>query len=257
VLSQTGLLGALLFGGFLAAALAAALPARLGPDPAARAVAAAALVAAAYWFVHASVDWFWEFPGLTAPALAWLGLAAGLGRGPPAAPPAGREPGPRSLAGTAALAAAVALGLLSALSYALPWLATREIDRAAGLWRGDPDAAYAALDNARRLNPLSERPDLVAGAIASRLDDLERMRASFRRALERNPDNWYAHLELAIAAAVAGERAEALARLERARELNPSEPVLRLVAERVRSGRPVSPRVVDRMFLQRVEVRTS
>jgi tetratricopeptide (TPR) repeat protein len=83
------------------------------------------------------------------------------------------------------------------------------------------------------------------------------MRSSFRRALERNPDNWYAHLELAIAAALAGDRSDALQRLEQARELNPSEPILRDIAERVRRGEPISPGAVDRLFLQRVEDRTS
>ena len=32
----------------------------------------------AYWLIHGAVDWFWEFPGLAAPALALLGLAAGM-----------------------------------------------------------------------------------------------------------------------------------------------------------------------------------
>ena len=40
--------------------------------------AAAATAIFVYWLLHASVDWFWEFPGLTAPALACLGLAAAL-----------------------------------------------------------------------------------------------------------------------------------------------------------------------------------
>lgn len=254
VLSQTGLVGALLFGGFLVSAFVAAAPARLGADPFRRAVTAAALVAFAYWFVHASVDWFWEFPGLTAPALAWLGLAAGLGRAPPPTEPPRRSGNAWRLG---ALAAAVGVGLLAVFSYALPWLAAREVDRAAAVWRSDPEEAYDALGNARRLNPLSDRPDLVAGAIASRRGDIERMRAAFRRALERNPHNWYAHLQLAVAASLAGERERALEILGHARELNPAEPALDLVAEGIRSGEPVSPEALDRMFLQRVEERAT
>ena len=46
------------------------------------------------------------------------------------------------------------------------------------------------------MNPLSERADVTAGAIAVRLDDLERARAAFARAVERNERNWYALLEL-------------------------------------------------------------
>jgi tetratricopeptide (TPR) repeat protein len=253
VLSQTGIVGALLFLGFLAAALAGAWRARASARGLERGLVSVCVVAFAYWFAHGSVDWFWEFPGLAAPALACLGLAAGL------APRAAglrvaRRSGPGRRAGAAAFAV---IGVVAAISFALPWLAAREVDRAAAVWRDDPDEAYEALANARRLNPLSDRPDLVAGAIASRLDDLERMRASFVRALERNPANWYAHLELAIAAALSGERERALAQLARARELNPAEPVLGLVGRQIRSGEPVSPRAVDRLFLQRVEQRTS
>ncbi len=251
VLSQTGLVGAVLFGGFLVSALVAAAPARFGADAFRRAVTAAALVAFAYWFVHASVDWLWEFPGLTAPALAWLGLSAGLGWAPP--PTEGAR---RTALRLSPLVAAVGIGVLAAVSYALPWLAAREVDRAAAVWRGDPEEAYGALGNARRLNPLSDRPDLIAGAIASRLGDVERMRAAFRRALERNPHNWYAQLQLAVAASLAGDRERALERLEQARELNPAEPVLDLVAERIRRGEPISPGALDRMFLRRVEERT-
>jgi tetratricopeptide (TPR) repeat protein len=72
-LSQTGLVGsALALVGLLAALLACAAAIR-SPDALAGAVAAAALSAFAYWFVHGSIDWLWEFAGLGAPAFAMLG----------------------------------------------------------------------------------------------------------------------------------------------------------------------------------------
>ena len=78
-LAQTGLLGALLAVVGLGAALLAAWRALARhPDPLARAVAAAALAGFAYWAVHGSFDWFWEFAGLGAPAFALLGLACAL-----------------------------------------------------------------------------------------------------------------------------------------------------------------------------------
>ena len=78
-LVQTGLVGALLAVVGLGAALLAAwrVLAR-HPDPLARAVAAAAMAGFAYWVVHGSFDWFWEFAGLGAPAFALLGLACAL-----------------------------------------------------------------------------------------------------------------------------------------------------------------------------------
>ena len=85
---------------------------------------------------------------------------------------------------------------------------------------GLADRALAHLERAHRLNPLSERADVVAGTLAQRDGDPEQARAAFQRALERNPHDWYVHLQLAL---LAEERAEALAHLERARWLNPSE----------------------------------
>ena len=78
-LVQTGLVGALLAVVGLGAALLAAWRALARhPDPLARAVAAAAVAGFAYWVVHGSFDWFWEFAGLGAPAFALLGLACAL-----------------------------------------------------------------------------------------------------------------------------------------------------------------------------------
>ena len=77
-LSQTGLIGALLALVGLGAALLAAARGLRGSDPLGRAVVAAALAGFAYWVVHGSFDWFWEFAGLGAPAFALLGLACAL-----------------------------------------------------------------------------------------------------------------------------------------------------------------------------------
>jgi tetratricopeptide (TPR) repeat protein len=144
-----------------------------------------------------------------------------------------------------------------AISLTLPWLAAREVERAADSWRASPEDAYATLDRARTLNPLSARPDLVAGAIAMRLEDYDRAEAAFERALDRHGDSWYAELELAVIAAVEGRREDALARLDRAEELNPREETLAIVREGVVTGEPVDPHVLDQIFLQRVEERTS
>ena len=252
ILSQTGIVGGLLAFGFLVAALVAALHARRAREPLVRAVAAAAVVAFAYWAAHGSVDWFWELPALAAPAFAWLGLAGGLAR--TATARTTLEPRRAPLA--AAIGGAV-VTLLAASSYALPWLSAREVEVAAGIWRAHPADAYDRLDRARSLNPLSDRPDLFAGAIAARRGDRNKMHEAFLGAADRNPHGWYAHLELAIVAALDGRRADALARLDRARELNPSEPTISLLRAQIQRGARVSPRALDKIFLQRVEERTS
>jgi hypothetical protein len=120
-LAQTGVIGALLALVGLGAALLAAMRAARSRERLGAGVAAAALAGFGYWIVHGSVDWFWEFAGLGAPAFAMLGLACALApraepdpAAPPprderdtAAPPAGAEgdpavPSPRDEGDTAA-----------------------------------------------------------------------------------------------------------------------------------------------------------
>jgi hypothetical protein len=251
MLGQTGVVGAALLAGAGAFALAAGWRARRARRSFGWALTTVALVAFLYWFTHASVDWFWEIPALTGPALALLGLAAGMSRPPIERPP----PSGRTVATVAVLA--LPLAVVAAVSLVAPWLAARNIVQAAGEWRDDPAAAFSRLERARALNPLSERPDLIAGAIAMRLNDLGRARTAFERALERSPGNWYAELELGIIAALNEDRRTALSHLARAKELNPHEPLIDGLRRQVRRGEMVSPGAVSRLFLQRLEARTS
>jgi hypothetical protein len=231
-LSQTGLIGAaLLLTALGAAAWAAVLAIRRRPGIGA-ATAAAGLTCFVSWAVHGSVDWFWEFAGLGAPAFAALGLAAGL---------APRQPGRgRALARGPLAAALGVLALLAALSVAGPWLAQRDVDEAAGTWSAGPQHAFDRLDRAASLNPLSPLPDLVAGSIAVQLrrwDDAERY---FAEAQSRDPRNQFAELELGLLAERAGRHPEARARLTRAAALSPRDRITRAARDRLRAGRPVN-----------------
>ena len=62
VLAQTGVVGSILFLAFLVAALTAAVASRSRREGVDRAVCSVCLVVFAYWFAHASIDWFWELP---------------------------------------------------------------------------------------------------------------------------------------------------------------------------------------------------
>jgi hypothetical protein len=252
VVSQTGLVGGGLFAGFLVLALAAGVRVRrFAVSPSARALAGASIATFAYWFIHGSGDWFWVYPGLTAPAIAWLALAGRVEGGVDRPIGAARR-------SVVPLASPIAWGvgclilLVAAASYLLPWAAARDEQRAVSAWRADPRGAYDALDRAHDLNFLSDDADLLAGAIAARRGDLARMRDSYARALERNPDSWYALLELGALDAVQDRRAAAVRRLDHAQDLNPSEPVIRMVIRGVRTGHPVPLQRIDREFLARV-----
>lgn len=258
VVSQTGIVGTLLFGGFLVSALLAALRARRrGVTELTVAAPAVAVVAFGYWFIHSAADWMWAYPALTAPAFAWLGLAGRVADSDPAGPANGPAPDPTEPASArtrrlAIIGALGAAGLVAAASYLLPWAAARDVERAASTWRTDPQAAYDRLDRAAELNFLSERPDLIAGAIAVRRDELPRARDSFARAVDRNGSNWYALLELGAVDAELGALASAREHLARAERLNPSDPVIDAALRAVRAGRPFPLAEIDRRMLARV-----
>jgi tetratricopeptide (TPR) repeat protein len=249
-LSQTGLLGALLALAGLAGALLAGWRALRVADPLARAAAAAALAGFAYWLVHGSFDWFWEFAGLGAPAFALLGLACALApRAPPDGALAPLNIRARPLLGLAALA----IGLAIAASFALPWLSQLQVQSAARVWPHAPATAYSRLDNAARLNPLGDEADLVAGSIALRLREDERAERYFAKALQRTPGDAYATLELGAIASARGERGRALALLAHALRLNPRDPLTRETFEIARHGRRVDVDELNRMILSNAQ----
>jgi hypothetical protein len=245
VIAQTGLVGTLLFAAFIVAAGIAVVRGAGARTDLIAGVARAGVAASVYFVIHASGDWFWEFPGLAAPALAWLGLAAS--REPVRTAAAIRSPVLLAIGSVAAVAAAA--------SIVFPWLAEVDAQRATRIWARQPAQAFDDLDRSRSLNPLSTRADILDGAIASRLDLLPRMRLAFRRAVERDPRNWYAHFELGIAEAGLGHRSTALRELAASVRLNPGEPVIGTVRRLVRLRRTVDRAGLDRLFVERVQTR--
>jgi hypothetical protein len=231
-LGQTGLVGAVLLAAFFIAACATAR--RSTADP----VTVAALVSAAAWLAHATIDWLWELPALGAPAMACLGLVAAR----PGAPRGAAAPPARGLG-----AALVAAGCVAAASYALPALAAGEIERGVAVWHRDPAAAQQRLERARQLNPLSDRADVVAGTLALADGDVAAAGRAFRRAAARDPGNWYAQAQLGAVELQRARRAGAIAALGRARRMNPNEPAIALALDAARAGRPLPREVEARM----------
>ena len=92
---------------------------------------------------------------------------------------------------------------------------------------------------------------MIAGTIAERRHDYTRMKIASSRALTRNHSDWYAWLELGIAEYETGNRSAALAQLERAKSLNPREPITRLVLHSVRAHKVIGLASIDKAFLDR------
>jgi hypothetical protein len=234
-LGQTGMVGVVLLTAFLAAAFAGirSTDALRGPP------AVAALIAATAWLAQASLDWLWEMPAVAAPAMASLGLVAGLGMAPREASRRAWRPG-RALAVTGLAGAAAA-------SLALPALAARQIERAVPRFAADPVAALHGLQRARELNRLSDRPDVIAGALTSQAGDLPAARRALRRALARDAGDWHTRAQLGVLELEAGRRGPALAQLADAQRLNPLEPAIALAAGAARRGEPLPAEVEARL----------
>jgi tetratricopeptide (TPR) repeat protein len=245
-LTETGLIGALLALVGLGAALVAAARGLRSSDPLARAVVAAALAGFGYWVVHGSFDWFWEFAGLGAPAFAMLGLACALSsreRG---------EPSPRHI-GRLGIVIGALVALAAAASLTAPWLSQLEVQSAARIWTKAPQTAYSRLNDAARLNPLSDEPYLVAASIALRFGDLARADHEFALALRRTPGDAYATLERGAIASTENDRRGALELLERAARLNPRDSLTKQALRLVREGKRVSVEELNRSILLKAQ----
>ncbi|MEX2108301.1 MAG: O-antigen ligase family protein [Solirubrobacterales bacterium] len=222
--SELGLPGLLLFGAFVVGAVGAGLRSRrLGPGAAA--LAAGSLAAGAQWLAQASFDWFWNYPGVTAPVFYMLGAAAA-----PALLDLRTRRGPR-------LRVFGAAGLLVLALVAVPlYLAGRYEQRAAEKSSSDPRGAIVDLDEAADLNPFEAEPLLVKGAIESRLGESELALAAFREAADREPRNYAAPYLIARELADSDPE-EARDAIATARELNPKDPSVEVLWRQL-SGEP-------------------
>lgn len=177
--SELGVPGLALLLVFLCAVVAGALRSRrLGPTAAL--VATGALTAGGYWLVHASVEWFWPYPAVTAPVIFMLGAACAPAIFDPAAGPVRR----RSAAPVCVLLVLVGLSLIP------PFLSERYTNGALRGWRADLPRAYEDLDRAKDLNRLADRPLLAEAVIAERLRDYDRALRALDEAERREPDDW-------------------------------------------------------------------
>lgn len=246
VLSMTGIVGVLLFGGALVAALMASATALRRSRPTAGVAAATGVMMFAYFILHGSLDWLWEFPALGGAAFAALGIAATVDRPPSAL--AYRLPRP-------AIVVMGVLGAILAVSLTLPWLAERDLRQARRIAGHNPAGAVHRLERAAGLNPLSPIPLTTAAVIEvgrGRVGAGERL---YERALRRDPGDPFAYLQLGAIASAANRPARARALVARARRLFPRDVVTIAAQRRLRRGLPVTPARLDRLILRDIDRR--
>ena len=250
LLAETGIIGLLLFAGFIGAVLVAIVRAtRAGPSS--RNLVVGAATGAGMFFAGAMFDWLWQFPALGVIGFGLLGMAANHEAAPePEEDP--EEPGvaPDDLTEPEVIAPAHArplepsawrlgpliprlvgglLVLAAGLSLIAPGVAARFVDAAYSDAATDPNLAIRRLDRAADLNPLSSSALLAKNVLLRRQGKTAEAMAALTEAAKREPGNWFIPFERALLAAKAHQWNEAIADLRRAKALNPRQPVLALV----------------------------
>jgi O-antigen ligase len=221
-LAETGIVGAVLgVGGLLALLWAATAAVRARPPGTReRELGAALLAAGVAWGMHALVDWDWDIPAVTLPALLALGVVA-------AAPAA---PGVRlSRARPLALVAVALAGWVYLVSVALPAVADSRASSAlrearAGASPGALADAAARANLASRLDPLSNRGLFAGAAIAERRDRRLEERRLLLDAVHRRPSDAQAWVRLAGVGIELGDLRGAVAATRAALRLDPRGP---------------------------------
>jgi O-Antigen ligase len=207
-LSETGLVGAALGIGGLGLLGAAAVRRVRMSEGIERSARLALLAAATAWAVHCLVDWDWEIPAVTIPALVSLAVAAAP---LPRSQVPARGPSPGLLAVASALGA-----VLLAASAALPSLAeTKRLEALRDAGKGSLREAAADADLAHKLDPLSVEPLYTEAGIARRRGFDRQAVSLLAQAARLQPDNfetWQRLSQLEIALGDYGGAARAIRR---------------------------------------------
>ena len=231
-LVETGAVGAILaiagFGLLLAAGVRAV---RRTPEGGERLVWAALLAGAVAYAAHALYDWDWNIPGITFPALVFLGVLAGASRRRDIVQGLGRAsqgvrlspfgPGIRALG-----IATMTLGLCTfAISAVLPSLAASKASTAL-LDAASPSPVTvadgeSAAKLAASLDPLSDAGPRVEATIAVRDGKLGAAVADLLDAIKREPSDGPAWGQLASVYFALHDRHDGLFATKRELELDP------------------------------------
>ena len=213
-LSETGLAGAGLAIGGLALLGWAAVQRVRGSTGMERSARLALLAAAAGWAIHSLIDWDWEIPAVTIPALVAAAVAA--------SPTPSRElratgRGPISIAVAGGLAA-----VLLAASAAFPSLAeTKRVDSLSAAGSGSLRGGASNAELARKLDPLSVEPLFAEAGIAQSRGNMSRAEELLVKAADLQPDNFETWQRLAQFELAANDYPAAAEAIRRQAESNP------------------------------------
>ena len=180
LLGELGIVGALL--GLVAVGCVVLAAWRfIGSGPARDPAFAGAIAAIAYWLTHASIDWLWQLPAVSLPAVLLAGgLAACVS--------------PAQARVRASIAAPfAAAGILASIALVLPpTMADAALRRARDpqLRADQPKVALEAVQRAISFDPSWAEPRITEGSIQLALGNEAGAAAAGRAAVKAEPDNW-------------------------------------------------------------------
>ncbi len=219
--AELGIVGLLALLTFCGSILAAGFARRRTLASSDRLIRIAGLGMFAAWLSATSVDWLYNFPGLTCGAL----LAGALLVVPDPAF-AGRRVDRRNGGRVHRAALVVALGALAliAASVGRQYSASRYAVAGAAKVQTQPAAAIRTLQTAEQLDPYSLQTLYDIAAAYAALDDYPDARAALLAAEAREPDNYVPPALLGDLATRRGYDADALAAYRQALRLDPDDP---------------------------------
>jgi hypothetical protein len=220
VLGELGLVGALLLGGSLAAAVVALRRGWASASDEERRWASVLAAAGAVALGQAAVDWLWLIPGVMGLGLLCLSTAVAIVARrplPPEAAPRGRRTWPVRAA--AVLAAAV---------VALTFLSDTYVRRARAT--ADPERRLADARTAQDLNPFAAAPRYLQAGALEQLGRVAEGRRALEEVLDLEPESFVTLGLLGDVEKRAGHEAAARRYYERALALNPRDTGLQQLA---------------------------
>jgi hypothetical protein len=243
-LAETGIVGALLAIGAYGLLTAAGVGSVRRKAGAERLVASALLAGIAIYGVHSLYDWDWDIPGVTLPALVFIGVLAGADRrrsapaalwsradgAGPSAPPG---PGARAATLLAVAGALVAVALSGVVPSVAAGRASAALVAASGASSSALERARSDAADATRLDPLSDAGLAASATISIESGHLGQARTYLRQAVKRDPYDVRAWHLLALVELGLGSTAGTFNAIQRVVALDPMGPEVKSVSKQV------------------------
>lgn len=214
VLGERGVVGGILFFGFLGASIVAGLRERFGRLSSEGKAQAGALIAAiSYWFVHSSADWFWQLPAVTLPAMVYLGMLVTPWRRSETSP-----------LGWPLRSAGIVVAVLALVVVAPLYIANRYLIQT--YETTNAGEGLAAIKRAEMFNPLDPLLRQREAELAILLKDPRLTEKAYRQSIRLNPAHYAPYTLLAVFYEQQKQFSKALYYYQKALSLNPLSPEL-------------------------------